>query len=223
MLMMIWLVATFPVLSHSQISNHTFKHLTPNEGLTQVVVSCVLTDSRGFVWMTGLDGVNRFDGIRCLSNEQIAGGLSNFGATGTIIEDADGNIWIGTTDGIIQFNYTANKFFRHTIKLANGLRSNLFSILTYDKSGNILIGTSVRQLVLYNYKTGTWFQFPVPSLPNDSGLGSFSFLHGENLYNDVHLVYKEEYTTIKVYTLTNITDHKPVWRLRTIPFFQYIP
>ena len=219
---MVWLATAFPVLSHSQISNLSFKHLTPDEGLTQGVVGRVLTDSKGFVWMTGLDGINRFDGIRCLSNEQIAGGVSNFGDTRTIMEDADGNIWIGTTDGIIQYSYTENKFFRHTIKLTKGLRSNIFSVLSYDKAGNILIGTSIRQLVLYNHKTGAMLQFPVPSSPSDIELGFFSFLHGDNLYNDVHLVSHAGQTTIQVYTLANITDRKPVWKLRTIPFFQHI-
>ncbi len=221
-LMMVWLVAAFPVLSHSQISNLSFRHLTPDEGLTQVAIGSVLTDSKGFVWMTGLDGINRFDGIRCLSNEQIAGGISSFGDTRTIIEDADGNIWIGTTDGIIQYNYTANKFFKHNIKLNKGLRNNFFTVLSYDKAGNILIGTSVRQLVLYNHKTGAMLQFPVPSSPNDSELGLFSFLHGDNLYNDVHLVSHAGQAIIHIYTLANITDSKPVWKIRTISFFQHI-
>lgn len=39
-----------------------FEHLSVKQGLSQATVTCILQDSRGFMWFGTQDGLNRFDG-----------------------------------------------------------------------------------------------------------------------------------------------------------------
>ncbi|MBL0132014.1 MAG: hypothetical protein IPP43_13690 [Chitinophagaceae bacterium] len=59
-----------------------------------------------------MDGINRFDGLRCLANEEIAPGLGNVGRINGILEDNKGDIWFGYAYGIIKYSYTSNRFER---------------------------------------------------------------------------------------------------------------
>ena len=42
-----------------------FNHLNVNNGLSQGVNNCIYKDSRGYVWISSFDGLNRFDGMDC--------------------------------------------------------------------------------------------------------------------------------------------------------------
>ena len=42
--------------------NWKFTHLTTDEGLSTGTVNCTLKDSKGFVWIGTVDGLNRYDG-----------------------------------------------------------------------------------------------------------------------------------------------------------------
>ena len=44
-----------------------FNHLSVNNGLSQGVNKCIYRDSKGFVWISSYDGLNRFDGVNCIS------------------------------------------------------------------------------------------------------------------------------------------------------------
>jgi signal transduction histidine kinase/ligand-binding sensor domain-containing protein/CheY-like chemotaxis protein/AraC-like DNA-binding protein len=78
-----------------------FHQLTSENGLSNNSITCVFKDSRGFVWVGTIDGLNRFDGysftiFKHSSNDKHS--ISdNF--VSTVIEDFSGNLWIGTQGG----------------------------------------------------------------------------------------------------------------------------
>ncbi len=94
-----------------------FNHLSVNNGLSQGVNNCIIKDSKGYVWVSSFDGLNRFDGIECKKIYAIPG--SQKGIKGTlflnILEDKDGNMWIGSNEGLNFYNRKTDSFNCYTI------------------------------------------------------------------------------------------------------------
>ncbi|HEY8894612.1 MAG TPA: two-component regulator propeller domain-containing protein, partial [Niastella sp.] len=49
-------------VAFSQQQQIRFEHLGINDGLSQSNVTCILQDSRGFMWFGTRDGINMYDG-----------------------------------------------------------------------------------------------------------------------------------------------------------------
>lgn len=90
--------------NHLQAQTYNFKTYSLDDGLSQSEISCILEDSRGYLWLgTTGGGVCKFDGKQFQAFEQ-KDGLSGQIVTG-ITEDKKGTIWISTTwGGICSFN-----------------------------------------------------------------------------------------------------------------------
>lgn len=154
---------------HAQIKQYNFRHLTPDDGLTQSIISDIYTDSKGYVWMSGLDGVNRFDGSHCLANSQIAPGIDGPVITRKIMEDQEGNIWFGSSDGIISYSYKTNQFTHFKIKGDRNIQNSGdlnsgYNPVFVDQQGNMILNYHSEELLLYNIKTKrtVYFKSPVP-------------------------------------------------------------
>lgn len=89
-----------------------FNHLSVNNGLTQGVNNYVYKDSRGFVWISSFDGLNRFDGLDC--RKYYSSPEESQGLKGTlflnILEDKNSNLWIGSNAGLNLYKRNADSF-----------------------------------------------------------------------------------------------------------------
>ncbi len=87
---------------------YNFKTYSLDEGLSQSEISCILEDSRGYLWLgTTGGGVCQFDGKEFHPFEQ-KDGLSGQLVT-SVAEDKKGNVWVSTTWGGI-CSYNGKKF-----------------------------------------------------------------------------------------------------------------
>ncbi len=121
-------------------------------------INCILKDSNGFLWFGTEQGLLRFDGHEFSGytpeqNRQQGTGSNNIKS---IVEDEDGNIWIGAMgSGLTKFDTNLCTFFYYT-RQNDSLRisSNNINDLAVDTTGNIWIGYSDKGLDLLQPETG---------------------------------------------------------------------
>src|SRR5574344_1689283 len=89
-----------------------FKRLDVNNGLSSNQVNTIFKDSRGYLWIGTVNGLNRFDGysskIFRKSNDR-SGTISN-NTINAIFEDHRGKIWVTTTGGLNIFDPETEQF-----------------------------------------------------------------------------------------------------------------
>jgi signal transduction histidine kinase/ligand-binding sensor domain-containing protein/DNA-binding response OmpR family regulator len=161
LLLIILLFATGACFSQNQ--NFKFEHIGTADGLSQINVSCIIQDSRGFMWIGTRDGLNKYDGYRftiynhsfqdnnTISNNQIE----------DLLEDKEGNIWIATLDGLNKYERKSGRFIRymHDSHNSNSISSNALNKLALDSYGNLWIGTEKGGLECLNLKRNIFHHF----------------------------------------------------------------
>lgn len=100
----------FSSLLFPSSGDYTFKQLTEVDGLSQSTIFTMFQDSKGFLWLGTVEGLNRYDGYEFrvyLNNPEDSTTISD-DFISTIFEDTQNNLWIGTINGYF------NKFDRRT-------------------------------------------------------------------------------------------------------------
>ena len=119
-----------------------FQHVTLKNGLSSNQYNgYIFEDSRGFVWISSTDGLNRFDGLE-VKNYRFESGLKDTNIQSTFFEDKEKNIWFASHRAI-------NCYF-----------PSLDSIKTYqvkDSTGNI-IESGYRALHLDTVENNLWIK-----------------------------------------------------------------
>src|SRR4030042_1758899 len=96
----------------AQFRDPEFEHITTRDGLSQSTVTCMLQDSKGFMWFGTQTGLNKYDGYNfTVYHDDPAGLLGSF--IFRIIEDRNGNIWVGTDGGLNMFDGAKNNFISY--------------------------------------------------------------------------------------------------------------
>lgn len=118
-----------------------FKQLTSADGISQSEVYSFLKDSRGFVWIGTLDGLNRYDGYNIEifnTGKNDSNSLSN-NTIRSLAEDQMGRIWIGTDDGLNLYDPENELIFQ--VKINTDEKKNpVWSI--YIQDGYLQAGTA---------------------------------------------------------------------------------
>ena len=103
----------------AQVPDFLFRHLTINDGLSANGLRNLFQDSKGFLWVSSIDGLNRYDGQQVTTfHHQTGDSLSlpvNF--TLSVAEDSAGDIWIGCGGSFVaRYNYESNVFTNYNLK-----------------------------------------------------------------------------------------------------------
>jgi ligand-binding sensor domain-containing protein len=155
------MIVLFPVFVYGQGAYPEFEHFSIEHGLSQSTVTCILQDSKGFIWIGTKDGLNKYDGYNFKvfrNNPDDSLSLSDNTVT-AIIEDEFGDIWIGTKSGYLnKLDIITEKFTSFKIKTdplfvdtENQLKeippcysyfnNNTITTLCCDNEGNLLVGS----------------------------------------------------------------------------------
>ncbi|MCF8358822.1 MAG: response regulator [Prolixibacteraceae bacterium] len=96
----------------AQTKNFQFKKLDVNSGLSSNQINTIYKDSRGFIWIGTVNGLNRFDGYECRVFRKGTNPLYsiNDNLVSNIHEDNNGKLWIVTSSGLDIFNPETETF-----------------------------------------------------------------------------------------------------------------
>jgi signal transduction histidine kinase/ligand-binding sensor domain-containing protein/DNA-binding response OmpR family regulator len=96
----------------SQNGKLRFKHLDINSGLSGNQVKAIHKDSRGYIWIGTVNGLNRFDGYSVKTFHKMKGDSTSLpdNNVNRIYEDPSGKLWIITASGLTIFDPTTCKF-----------------------------------------------------------------------------------------------------------------
>jgi ligand-binding sensor domain-containing protein len=140
------LLVMFVISSYSQ----PVRFYSSDREISNSMITKILQDKQGFIWIATEDGLNRFDGLtfkcyRSIHNDSTTL-TSNF--VRTLGVDRAGRLWVGCINGLLQYNpqdesFREIKLYRDTIQLQPHVSSILES-----KNGDMLIGTSGHGLVV---------------------------------------------------------------------------
>ncbi len=135
-LLLFCLIAAAPAVA--QYSPYRFDHWTTDNGLPQNTVTSVVETRDGYLWLTTLDGLARFDGVRftVFDKSNSKGITSNRFLR--LYEAEDGALLIGTEDSGLTI-YRNGLFTTYTI--ADGLPSNQVLEIFPDFNGEPVIAT----------------------------------------------------------------------------------
>lgn len=117
--------------------NLQFNFLTSKEGLSNNEVSHITQDKDGFIWISTMDGLNRFDGYRVRhffhnpANENSLANNSIF----KVIPDSLDRLWVSTVEGLSLFDKRTGSFrnFRHNPADSTSLDNDQFTRIYIDK------------------------------------------------------------------------------------------
>lgn len=125
-------------------SNVKFKNYTTKDGLSQISVTSILQDDKGFMWFGTRYGLNRFDGYNFKNynfRSNDTNSISNNWIT-KIFKDKKGNIWVGTKKGLNKYNPKRDNFTRTKHYSKNKLYAKRILDISIKDSTKLLVSTN---------------------------------------------------------------------------------
>ncbi|GAB5519165.1 MAG: sensor histidine kinase [Rhodothermales bacterium] len=149
---MLWLALASSVAAQPAAA-YRFAHYGVADGLSHPSITHVHRDQRGYVWVSTMDGLNRFDGVRFetfYADPSDSTALADNVVHG-MLEDDDGMLWIGTRNGgMSRYDWRTDTFttFRADPADPFALPHNNISATHLDSRGYLWIGTEGGACVL---------------------------------------------------------------------------
>jgi ligand-binding sensor domain-containing protein/signal transduction histidine kinase len=124
-----------------------FTHLKSDDGLSSSIVTSILQDHKGLVWIGTYDGLNRYDGFNFVvyrNNSADSTSLSN-NVVRTIIEDHHKNLLIGTQHGLCLYDRNKDRFLNYMLDKSSPLRGIdcIISKIAEDSVDNLWLATDL--------------------------------------------------------------------------------
>jgi ligand-binding sensor domain-containing protein len=134
LLVLICFIGNLNCLAQLQKSYY-FHNYNEQNGLIAKYNTFFHTDSRGFLWISSTEGLNRFDGQtvkRYLSNRTDSTTLYDNNIQSPFFEDKKGNIWFCTYEAIHRYNRQRDAFERYWISVDGKRIENNYYVFALD-------------------------------------------------------------------------------------------
>jgi signal transduction histidine kinase/ligand-binding sensor domain-containing protein/DNA-binding response OmpR family regulator len=151
---LVWLLGMFTLLQslNSTIHNDHFQNINLKDGLSHSLVSAIVEDDNGFIWIATQDGLDRYDGY---SIKVYYAGEGNknpkYSWTKNLFKDSYGQIWIlfdqvgierYNPETCIFYDYKNNPNDLHSISTNKTFTPTNFSCVFEDSDSSIWIATA---------------------------------------------------------------------------------
>lgn len=163
LILLVFAVSSFcPVLSQEITGDAKFRRLSENSQLSNLNITAIAQDSKGFLWVGTMDGLNRFDGYDFKIYRNIENDTTSLvkNRVEAIYEDSDGILWVSTLNsGLQYYNRTADEFSR--IPEFSQRHCQVFRI-TEDNQHNLWIGGAYNEqafVAVRDHQTRKWEKF----------------------------------------------------------------
>ena len=154
--------------------------ITTNDGLSQGSNYFRFEDSLGFMWITGNDAVNRYDGsrVKVYNLNKYFLNCPNLSQGYGFAEDNLTNIYIGSTNGLYIYNRNQDKFTLHKVYVGKDQTAMPIAF----KNGKIWCYNKRFELITFDVqtkKTTSFGKLPLPEMKSihvyDLGSNTFYF------------------------------------------------
>jgi len=118
-------------------------YLTADDGLSRNLVDHIFRDSRGFMWFSTSNGLDRFDGYEFVHfNSRNSNNLLQSDNVHCVEEDQNNNLWIGTENGLYFLNYKSGEISSASKIIGSklGFLNRQITFITKDEQGNLWVG-----------------------------------------------------------------------------------
>lgn len=133
-----------------------FEYFSSKDGLSQNTVYSMLCDSKGFLWLGTMNGLNRFDGSTFKVYKWQGGGEgAQSSRVSRIWEDRVGFIWNETYDGCYQYFNPRSETFGVVPDGADGKYESATSFLQYSDS-LVFVGTERSGVYMLSFADGDY-------------------------------------------------------------------
>ncbi|MBL6448511.1 hypothetical protein JMN32_19530 [Fulvivirga sp. 29W222] len=148
-------------------SGMRFEKIDPSKGLSTNSISCIIQDSKGFMWFGTRDGINRYDGIKIKTIRF----STNYNIITSICELKSGAILVGTmSGGIIELNPVNERYKSYQLEYSGNFTSAVFIhednqgiIWVIDDFGSIL-QFDIKHKNFVNYRSNALSQSPTDKI-----------------------------------------------------------
>ena len=126
--------------------NYSYRIYNNKDDYNSQETMSVFYDSRGFLWIGGVDGLTKYDGLKFTHFNKSDGLIDN--EIQGISEDSKHNLWISTINGISYFD--GNKFSNYTYTFIDSSYKKPYFINVYETSKGITYACSATGLYKLN-------------------------------------------------------------------------
>lgn len=179
-----------------------FQRVTTDDGLSNGrhwAAKCILKDKYGFVWISTVHGLNRWDGyeVETFRHDPFDSTSIHSNFVTALSQSSDGDIYIGTADkGVSKYDYKNEVFVNLGFDTVVSRTPQVNHVLC-DSMGQVWIHSAFSGLYLYNIKDGSFERKPIykDSIQNYANRGSVNGIitmkgeyavinyHGVHVYN----------------------------------------
>ncbi|WP_320019601.1 two-component regulator propeller domain-containing protein [Labilibaculum manganireducens] len=134
------------------------EHFSNEDGLSHNSIRHIVQDKTGLLWLGTFGGVNSFDGYKFtsyLSNSRAGNSIRNNDITAMEIDYESDQMWIGTRNGLTQYNFKTHQFktFLPEKNNPHSICDSEIRSIYIDKYKRVWVGTKTQGLCIYDPKS----------------------------------------------------------------------